>query len=158
MMTETRTVRARGFTLVEVLIVLAIIVSLGGLVAYNLLPQRDRANNNIMQAQLDIVEDALEQFYVDLDRYPTEDEGIAVLWDETLLEDEADQEKWTGPYLKEPIENDYWGNPWNYRFPGELDETMYQFWSNGKDGEEGTEDDIKSWRDDEDTLDMGTGG
>lgn len=146
-----------GFTLIEVLIVLAIVLALGGVVAYNLLPRREQAIDQTQAVQIDMFKASLKQFYLDFGRYPSEDEGIAVLWDKTRLDNEDDEPKWVGPYLEEPITTDHWGNEWNYRFPGEANEEMYELWSNGKDGEEDTEDDIRSWsEDDEFGEDFGT--
>jgi len=155
---RSRPRRRAAFTLIEVLIVLAIILALGGVVAYNLMPRREEAIIQTQEVQLRVFEDALEGFYFDFERYPTEEEGLAVLWDEERLEDEEEIDKWTGPYLTDEKVEDHWGNEWNYRYPGEFDEDKYEIWSDGKDGEEGTEDDIKSWSDDEDDFGGDFGG
>lgn len=154
-------VHSRGFTLIEVLIVLAIVLAIGGVVAVNLMPRRDEGIEKTVRVQLLTLRDALEQFQFDYGRFPSEEEGLSVLWDKTLLESEADEAKHPGNYLKEKNVKDYWGNPFEYRFPGEVDENMYDLWSNGKDGEEGTEDDIKLKEDSEEDdydVDLGGGG
>jgi len=61
-----------------------------------------------------------------------------------VLDPEADPESYTG-YLEEPLATDRWGNEWGYRAESETREGKYDLWSNGPDGEEGTEDDITSW-------------
>ncbi len=158
---------AAGFTLIEVLIVLVIVLAIGAIVAVNLMPRRDKALEDTERVQLRMIESALEQFYLDMGRYPTEDEGIAVLWDKTKLEDETEQSKHMGNYFAQGKKNlkDRWGHEYGYRpvdsetsGTGEAtDGRKYELWSNGKDGEEGTADDIKL---DEttDETESGTGG
>ncbi len=136
--------RARAFTLIEVLIVLVIVLAIGGIVAVNLLPKRDQALADTQRVQLDSIDNALKYFNLDFGRYPTEDEGLTVLWDSSVIEDEADEAKWKKPYMESKNLTDQWGNEYGYRFPAEADEEMYELWSNGKDGEESTEDDIKA--------------
>ncbi len=148
---RTRT-RRTGFTLIEVLIVLVIVLAIGGIVAVNLMPRRDQALKDTERVQLRMIEAALEQFYLDMGRYPTEEEGIAVLWDKTKIEDETLQGKHMGNYFAQGKKNlkDQWGNEYGYRpldaeaeGTDESDGRKYELWSNGPDGEEGTDDDIK---------------
>jgi general secretion pathway protein G len=158
---------APGFTLIEVLIVLVIVLAIGAIVAVNLMPRRDQALEDTERVQLRMIESALEQFYLDMGRYPTEEEGIAVLWDKTKLEDEALQDKHMGNYFAQGKKNlkDRWGNEYGYRpIDPELDGTgeesdgrKYELWSNGKDGEEGTADDIKLDESEDDESDTGGG-
>lgn len=137
---------ARGFTLIEVMIVIAIVVALGTLVGIAAMSRRSEANQGIASTQLSTIRNAMKLFYVDFDRYPTDEEGLRVLWDKTALSgDEADQKKWKG-YLDEPMPNDVWGRAWGYRQKStQGDESKYDVWSNGPDGQEGTEDDVTSW-------------
>lgn len=143
--------RRTGFTLIEVLIVLVIVLAIGGIVAVNLMPRRDQALKDTERVQLRMIEAALEQFYLDMGRYPTEEESIASLWDKTKIEDENLQTKHMGNYFAQGKKNlkDQWGNEYGYRpldseaEGGESDGRKYELWSNGPDGEEGTEDDIK---------------
>ena len=143
----------RGFTLVEVLIAIAIVAILGGLVAINFIGTEDRQKPKLVAEDLRRISSALDQFRIEFGRYPTEEEGIAVLWDRESLEteDEADTDRWSA-LLSEPKPNDLWGNPWNYRAESEYEGEPYDLWSNGEDGEEGTDDDIVSWNADEDEL------
>ncbi|MFG0306833.1 MAG: type II secretion system major pseudopilin GspG [Phycisphaerales bacterium JB040] len=151
-----RVVRAagRGFTLIEILIVLAIVLLLAGLVSVSLFGRRDQADIQITQVNLNTLSDALDQFRLDYRRYPTEEEGLEVLWSKETLDPDADQAVWS-KYLSEPMTADQWGNPYGYST--EDDEyslasdpmdtegdtgPSYRLWSNGPDGEEGTEDDI----------------
>lgn len=134
----------RGFTLMELLIVIAILLALVGIVAGVYIGVQDRAEKNIQTVQISMIVDALDRFRVDMRRYPTEEEGIAVLWNKNLLMDEADLDKWQGPYLTEPVNADPWGTALIYYSPSQLmpDSANYDLISAGPDKEEGTEDDI----------------
>jgi len=146
-----RTVRAlrarRGFTLIEVMIVIALVVALTGLVGIALLGRRDDAKVDMTRIDMNTLRQALDQFYFDMNRWPTDEEGLAALWDRNALqvEDESMESRWRA-YLSEPLARDRWGNEWGYRQVSEQgDESRYDLWSNGPDGQEGTEDDITSW-------------
>jgi general secretion pathway protein G len=135
--------RRRAFTLIELLIVIAILLAIGGLVVVNLIPRGEQAKADLQRVQFDQVDGAMKQFRLDLQRWPTEEEGLAALWRQDALEDEEDYERWRGPYLENPIDQDYWGGELVYRNPSEeLGEGQYDIVSFGPDGEEGTEDDI----------------
>ena len=135
---------ARGaFTLIEVLIVIAILLAIGGLVVVNLLPTKDKADADLQVVQFDLLSRALDQFKLDMKRYPSTEEGLTVLWNKSGLANEDDAASWRGPYLQDPITKDKWNKPLVYRFPGELrGEQYYDLVSSGPDGQEGTEDDI----------------
>jgi general secretion pathway protein G len=132
-----------GFTLIELLIVIAILLAIGGLVVVNLIPRGEQAKSDLQRVQLDQVTSAFQQFRLDLDRWPSEEEGIEVLWDRDTIDDDHDSERWRGPYLDQPVREDRWGNELVYHFPGEIrGESYYDLISVGPDGEEGTNDDI----------------
>jgi general secretion pathway protein G len=132
----------RGLTLIEILIVIAILLAIGALVVVNLMPARDQADIDLTRVQIDQMSSALDRFRLDLRRYPSEDEGLAALWNREALDDERDEQNWRGPYI-DPIREDPWGNEFIYRFPGEIrGERYYDIISFGPDGEEGTDDDI----------------
>jgi general secretion pathway protein G len=133
-----------GFTLIEVLIAIAIVVALGAVVGVALLGTRDEADIGIARTQLNNIEQALEFFELDYRRVPNEEEGLAVLWNKELLDPDSDETKWK-KYLTEPLPNDPWGNEWGYRGEDPEYGEKYDLWSNGPDGEEGTEDDIVAW-------------
>ncbi|MEM1423399.1 MAG: type II secretion system protein GspG [Planctomycetota bacterium] len=150
----------RAFTLVEVLIAIAIVAILGGLVAINFIGTEDRQKPRLAAEELRRISSALDAFRIEHGRYPTEDEGIAVLWSAETFESDSDdigadaESGWTS-FLSDPKPNDLWGNPWNYRAESEYEGEPYDLWSNGEDGEEGTDDDIVSWNADEDELGSG---
>lgn len=137
--------RGRGFTLIEVMIVIAIILALASLIGVALFSRFGEAQTNITRIQMKTIGDALKDFRRVFNRYPTDDEGISVLWSSANLDDPEAEDKWT-KFMEEPAPNDQWGNPWGYRQISEHgDESTYDLWSNGPDGEEGTDDDITSW-------------
>lgn len=139
-------VRERGgFTIIEVLIVLAIIVALTGLIGVAVFSRRDDAKKDTARIELNTIKNALKLFQMDFDRWPTDQEGIKVLWDKTALDSEADATRWK-KYLTEPLPRDKWGSEWGYRQKSERgDESMFDLWSFGPDKQDGTEDDITSW-------------
>ncbi|HMN96412.1 MAG TPA: type II secretion system major pseudopilin GspG [Phycisphaerales bacterium] len=135
--------RRRGFTLLELLIVIGILLAIGGIVLVNVLGASDKADRDLVQVEIRGFEQALERFKLDLKRWPTEEEGIVVLWSRDRLDDDEDRRRWAGPYLKEPKAKDTWGNEWIYRAPSTLREgAAYDIISPGPDRQEGTEDDI----------------
>lgn len=135
----------RGFTLIEVMIAIAIVVALVGIVAVNVVGSRKQAKQGMATIEIASISNALESFNVTFDRYPTDEEGLAVLWSKEALstDDEATKEKWR-KFLKDPSPNDQWGNPWNYRSESEH-ENDYDLWSAGPDKQDGTADDITNW-------------
>ena len=156
-----RRTQARGFTLIEVMIVIAIVLALTAIVGVAVLGRRDQADVSLTTTKLNIMKGALKQFRLDYNRWPTEEEGLAVLWDKELLDPEADVNKYlSGGYMEEPTPNDQWGNPWGYQFPSQRDdETQYDLWSWGPNGEDemGEGDDIVSWRKEDDGSGFGDG-
>lgn len=135
----------RGFTLIEVLIVIVIVLALGGLVAYNLLGTKERAEADIAKIEMNTIKQALRQFRFIHSRYPTDEEGLRVLWDKEAMTDETELSKWQA-LLESPMPKDRWGSDWGYRQKSEQgDENMYDLWSFGPDKQDGTEDDITSW-------------
>jgi len=150
-----------GFTLIEVMIVILIVLALGGLVAFNLLGTKEKADADIGKIDRNTLQAALKQFRFEHGRYPTDEEGLRALWEKEALTDEADLAKWS-KLIEKPMPQDRWGNEWGYRQLGEHgDETMYDLWSYGPDKQEGTPDDIVSWdaaADGEDGDPAGGGG
>ena len=130
----------RGFTLVEMLLVLVILGILAG-IAYPLLNGiPDKGRVAAAKTQLGSFELALDHFEMDMGRYPLTSEGL-----QALRERPEDSENWQGPYLKTVVPTDPWKRPYVYIAPGEYNPTTYDLSCVGKDGQEGTEDDITSW-------------
>lgn len=134
----SRSARA-GFTLIEVLIVIAIILVLSGLIGVAVFQRRDEAKVSLTQTDMNTLKSAIMQFYEDFDRVPTEEEGLTVLWDQSQLDDPELEDKWSG-YLNNKIPQDRWGYEWVYE---EVNRTSCRIRSVGPDGEEETDDDIE---------------
>ncbi|MGE5639335.1 MAG: type II secretion system major pseudopilin GspG [Clostridia bacterium] len=120
----------RGFTLLELLVVIVIIGLLAGYVAPRYFAQVGKSEVQVAKAQIDSLEKALDQFRLDNRRYPTSDEGLAA-----LVEKPANAANWSGPYLKKGVPQDPWGHPYLYRTPGAKGD--YEVVSLGKDGKPG---------------------
>ncbi len=137
---------ARGFTLLEVMIVIGIILLIAGLVTVNLMGSRAEATKGTVEIQLRSMRDALKQFNLAFNRFPTEEEGLAVLWSKETLDPQADATKWRA-FLEQAIPNDPWGTAWGYAPTSEqAPEGMFDLWSNGPDKEANTADDIRLWK------------
>ncbi|MFH1747572.1 MAG: type II secretion system major pseudopilin GspG [Planctomycetota bacterium] len=143
-------IRSRAaFTLLEVLMVVAIIGLLAAFVVPNLFGAREGAKIDLTQALVDSgINGALELYRTHMDRYPQEDDGgLMALVEEP--EDEDELKKWRGPYVKNAKDLiDPWGNELIYECPGEYNERSYDLSSAGPDGDEGSDDDIKNWEED----------
>lgn len=133
--------RAAGFTLLELLIVLVILGLLIGYVAPNYFKQEEKSKVKAARAQIKALEDALDQYRLDVGHYPTTEQGLAA-----LTAQPPGESRWQGPYLKKAVPPDPWGNPYQYRSPGEHGEVDLS--SLGKDGQPGGTDlaaDITNW-------------
>jgi general secretion pathway protein G len=122
--------RFKGFTLLELLVVIVIIGLLAGYVAPRYFSQVGKSEIQVAKAQIESLEKALDQFRLDAKRYPTSEEGL-----EVLVAKPANVPGWSGPYLKKAVPNDPWGRPYLYRVPGEKHE--FEIVSYGRDGKAG---------------------
>ena len=130
----------KGFTLVEMLVVMVMIALLAALVAPRLFPKLGKGKQSAARAQIELLGQALDHFRLDTGRYPTTQEGLAVLITNQNIEN------WDGPYLKKGMPSDPWGKPYNYQCPGQHGE--YDLWSFGRDGQpggDGEDKDVLSW-------------
>jgi general secretion pathway protein G len=123
----------RGFTLIEIMIVITIIAILASLIVPRIIDYPKKARVTAAKLQMNNFKLALEQ-YTDLKgHYPSTEEGLQALVQEKIMN---------------KIPNDPWGNPYQYRYPGEINPDDYEIWTYGADGREGGEGfnaDIKSW-------------
>jgi general secretion pathway protein G len=131
---------ARGFSLIELLLVLVILSVLAALVVPKFTGRSEQAKVTGAQTDIGRLEIALDAFEIDNGRFPTSDEGIRA-----LLEQPGDTETWRGPYVKRGLPLDPWGNEYIYEYPGRYNENGYDLYSLGPDEQDGTEDDIKNW-------------
>jgi general secretion pathway protein G len=122
--------RSRGFTLLELLVVVAIIGLLAGYVAPRYFSQVGKSEVNAAKAQIDALEKALDQYRLDAGSYPGNELGL-----NALVQRPPNEPKWNGPYLKKAVPLDPWGKPYVYKIPGEKGD--YDLLSYGKDGQPG---------------------
>ena len=130
----------KGFSLIELLLVLVILATLTAIVAPRFAGRSEEARITAAAADISNIETSLESFEVNCGRYPTEEEGL-----DALLEQPADLAGWKGPYLKRGLPKDPWGNAYYYARPGIHNKTDYDVYSAGPNGLEGDEDDIGNW-------------
>ena len=138
-----------GFTLIEVLLVIAILVVLGtvSVVAYTGI--RERAMKDASQAQVDQTAHAVKLYETALNKLPETDEGLNALI--TKPDDEKEAERWGKPFLENAkIPVDPWGNELKYETLDNSDGTGpgFRIFSYGPDRQEGTDDDISSYKED----------
>lgn len=131
----------RGFTLLELLVVMVIIGLLAGYVGPRYFGQIGKSEVKVAKAQMDAFEKALDQYRLDTGHYPPSEAGL-----NALVAQPASEPKWAGPYLKKGVPLDPWGRPYIYRAPGTRGE--FDLLSYGKDGQPGGSGeaaDITSW-------------
>ncbi len=159
-----------GFTLTELLIVMAILVLLVSLIGPRLLGSKQKADINAVKTQIGMFQSALERYAVDMNKFPATEEGLAALVSKpgsdgsgSSSEDSASSDtasadgdsssseggggNWDGPYIKtEKLPVDPWGKAYSYEYPPTHNKiNVPDIWSFGPDGQESTDDDIKSW-------------
>jgi general secretion pathway protein G len=134
--------KLNGFTLVEILVVLAILALLVGLVGPRVMKQLGGAKSDTARLQIDDFGAALDLFYLDVGRYPNTQEGL-----EALVISPANTPKWGGPYLKKKkIPMDPWGTEYQYQSPGQHgDYDLYSYGADNSPGGDGDNSDIVSW-------------
>ena len=123
--------RDAGFTLIELMIVIAILGLMAYMVAPRLMGVMGKAKPKLALTDIKNLETALDLFYLDVGRYPTEEEGL-----KALTQAPENLPNWGGPYLKKPPK-DPWGRDYFYKFPGE--HGPYDIMSYGADGQAGGE-------------------
>lgn len=131
----------KGFTLIELLVVIIILGLLSALVAPKFFGKVDKAKQKTTKTQIELFGSALDEFRLDVGRYPTTEEGL-----NALREKPGNVTNWEGPYLPKAIPLDPWGFPYQYKSPGE--HGAYDLFSYGADGAiggEGNDKDIVNW-------------
>jgi len=134
-------IRVRGFTLLELLVVVAIIALLVGYVAPRYFSQVGKSEVGLARAQIDSLEKALDQYRLDTGHYPSTEQGLAVLQARP-----ANEPRWSGPYMRKAIPPDPWGQSYRYQSPGSHGEfDLYSYGKDGQSGGEGEAADIGNW-------------
>ena len=128
--------KRKGFTLLELLIVVVILGLLAAVVLSNFVKKGEEAKKEITKFQMKSIEEALKLYKIDNSFYPTTEQGLKALVEKP--EEDPVPRNWKGPYM-EKVPKDAWGNDFIYVSDGK----SFILASPGPDGEEGTEDDIK---------------
>lgn len=133
--------RARGFTLIEIMVVLVIIGLLAALIVPSVMDRPDQARAIKAKQDIKSLESALKLYRLDNYRYPSQSEGLRA-----LVEKPDSASKWKGPYV-ESLPSDPWDTPYGYRNPGTKGRLIdvYTLGADGREGGEGPDADIGNW-------------
>ncbi|WP_020680080.1 type II secretion system major pseudopilin GspG [Marinobacterium rhizophilum] len=134
--------RQRGFTLLELLVVLVILGLLASLVGPQVLKHLGTSKTKTAALQIEELSAALDLYRLEVGRYPTTNEGL-----EALIEKPSSAPNWNGPYLKKKVvRKDPWGFDYVYNYPGQHGEfDLYSLGADNKDGGDGENQDVNSW-------------
>lgn len=135
-----------GFTLMEMLVVLAIIATLGAIVGPAVFRNTGDAKVQAARTQIETLGLALDSYRIDNDVYPDEAQGLAALWEKPVAG--LPPANWRGPYLRRVVPSDPWGRSYIYVFPGLQNPVGYDLYTLGRDGKPGgtgEDADITSW-------------
>lgn len=138
-----RAARPQGFTLVEMLLVVAIIGVLAALIVPKIANRGEDARIAAAKADIHSIGTALDMFEVDTGHYPQGKSGL-----QDLLVQPRDTQNWKGPYIKDAtgVPKDPWGHPYVYEFPGRHTANSYDLTSMGPSGKLGSDDNIANWK------------
>ncbi len=136
-----RLLSSMGFTLLELLVVVAIIGLLAGYVGPKYFGQLGKAEVKAARAQISALEKALDHYRLDTGHYPSTEQGLAA-----LVKKPASESKWAGPYLQKDVPLDPWGKAFIYKSPGQHgDFDLSSLGRDGKPGGSGEDADIANW-------------
>jgi general secretion pathway protein G len=138
--------KKRGFTLIEILVVIVVIAILATLVAPNVFQHVSTAKSSTAKSQIEMIGTALDAYRLDNGQYPTTQQGLDALINKPSIDPPA---TWRGPYLRKEIPLDPWNEAYVYTSPGEVNTTGFDLLSYGADkkaGGEGENADILSWK------------
>ena len=131
-----------GFTLMELLVVLAILGLLMSLVGPRVLNQLGGAKTKTALIQIKDLEQSLEMYKLDVGRFPSTGEGL-----QALVTKPSNAAGWNGPYLKSDVPLDPWKREYQYKYPGERGELdIFTYGQNGTPGGEGEDSDVGNWQ------------
>jgi len=135
--------RRQGFTLVELLLVLVILAVLAAIVIPKMAGRSEQARETAATTQIAAFKTALDTFEIDNGYYPSGEKGL-----DELVDEPSNAKNWRGPYL-DNIPVDPWGNEYIYEYQGKNNQKGYDIMSVGPDGRANTDDDIVSWKKDD---------
>lgn len=136
----------RGFTLIEILVVIVVIAILATLVAPNIFQHVGAAKDATAKSQIEMLGAALDAYRLDNGKYPTTEQGLDALWEKPTVDAPVN---WRAPYLRKPVPLDPWGRAYMYTSPGQVNPQGYDLLSYGADGKAGGDNedaDILSWK------------
>jgi general secretion pathway protein G len=120
---------------------MVIIGLLAGYVGPRFFAQIGKSEIKTARAQIDALEKGLDQYRLDVGRYPTTEQGL-----QALIQAPPETARWQGPYLRKAVPLDPWGKPYQYVHPGKNgDFDLYSFGTDGQPGGEGEAADITNW-------------
>lgn len=129
--------RRRGFTLLELVVVIIVLGLLAGIVAPQIIDRLSDAKSTTARTQIELLSVALDAYRLDNGSYPTTDQGLAALRERPTRAPAP--ANWRGPYLRKAVPLDPWGRAYLYRAPGERNRGAFDLESLGKDGKTGGE-------------------
>jgi general secretion pathway protein G len=136
----------KGFTFIETIVTITIILILSAAVGFSTYKYIDWAKTASCRSQIETFRMALQSYMVDCGQFPTESQGLKALWEKPTLSPVPGN--WAGPYLDREVPLDSWGNNYVYKSPGvhNLPFTITSYGADGKEGGEGINADINSWK------------
>jgi general secretion pathway protein G len=142
-MTTRKSGLSKGFTLLELLVVLVVLGLLAGLVGPQVMKHVGTSKTKTAFLQIEELGTALEMYRLEIGSYPTTEQGLAA-----LVQKPANIEQWKGPYLRKPIvPKDPWGRDYRYRHPGEHGNfDIYSLGADDANGGDGENADVVSWK------------
>src|SRR5579871_3530070 len=140
---KSRMRREAGVTLIEMMVVVTIIALFAALVLPKMLHQADRARVTAAHAQINAYLTALGAYKLDTGLFPTTEQGL-----QALRAKPENINNWQGPYIQKDIENDPWGHPYVYKYPGDHGDEpdIISYGANGQPGGDGFDADVVSWK------------
>jgi general secretion pathway protein G len=134
-----------GWTFIETLIVIGIILVLTSSVGFMAIKYLDRARIVTAKSQIETFCLSLDAYFLDCGQYPPELQGLSVLWERP--DDSATADFWNGPYINKPVPKDPWGSDYEYLNPGpnNMAYSIRSFGGDGFEGGTGNDADISSW-------------
>ena len=137
---QRRISNQKGFSLIELLIVMVILGLLASLVGPKMFGKLGMAKQKTAKTQIEMLMTALDAYRLDVGSYPSGSNGL-----DALVRDPGN-DKWSGPYLAKDVPDDPWGNPYHYDNPGQHGEVdIYSFGADNQEGGDGENKDVNSW-------------